>query len=890
MKNLYKYLTVLIIVNLITQQLFADGCNTGSFTMRPSCTPGQDPLHACFNPGTSSDEPDNTDYTWDFGDGQTYFQANNGTAEVCHTYTTPGTYTVHLNVYVHGCFSCFNFFDVECDLYQQITVGTPIISQSLLATNICVGGSVNGEATLTLSSLVGVKWAWDPINLGPIIISSTELSQTNLSQGMHSVVIQTASCAYVHTFNVIKPTIADSVTTYYNAPTGTTIPNVSCKGFNDGAAYVSCIDCSTPATFTWSNGFVDVSSDSVSTQNNLTAGTYTVSYIDAKDCAASTTVTLIEPLALVLTTTVSPTTCGTVPIGSASVTNITGGNPGYNIVWTDGTTAMTNNNLPNGVSSCIVTDTNGCVAINSITLNNTIQPIPTISANNVCVYNNVTFTNTSTVSALGATYDWDFGDATPHSTAMLPLHKYATEGSYIVTLIVTDLNGCIASTTVNVVIYPKPLALFTYKNDCVYTPIAFANASTIAVPDNISTYSYNFGDGSPAVTNSSTTHQYASAGNYNVSLHIVSNNNCIADTSFPITAYVIPKAEFNADSNCVNTPPNVFVNQSTILPPDVIQYNTWNFGDGQSSILTNPTHAYAINNLYNANLLVVSNHGCRDSIVHPVKVLAKPQALFIGDKLESCSPLCTQFSYIGTSTNITNYSWTFGNYATSTISNPNKCFENTSHTTDNSYNVGLIVKNNLGCYDTAIIANYLTVWHNPLAAFTADPIVTTTYASEIEFTNTSVGANSYAWNFGDGTNSIKINPLHTFIDSGKYNIMLIATTIHNCKDTAYGSSITINAVAVLFIPNAFTPNADGVNDYFNIKAYGITEYTLDIFNRWGELIATIKDDNGTWKGGWDGTDQRNNTACKQDVYVWQLYYKNIFNVRKNQAGIVTLVK
>ncbi|MCE9538554.1 MAG: gliding motility-associated C-terminal domain-containing protein [Bacteroidetes bacterium] len=158
--------------------------------------------------------------------------------------------------------------------------------------------------------------------------------------------------------------------------------------------------------------------------------------------------------------------------------------------------------------------------------------------------------------------------------------------------------------------------------------------------------------------------------------------------------------------------------------------------------------------------------------------------------------------------------------------------------------------------------------------------------------NQSVGANSYSWSFGEGGTSTAIDPEYVYTLSGTYQVELIATSQHGCLDTAYMDVIT-NANVIF--PNVFTPDPNGPsggtytlfdlsNDVFFPYTYGVVEYKLEMFNRWGEQIFESLD----IKIGWDGYYR--GEICQQDVYVWKAYIKLNNGKIYNLNGDLTLLR
>jgi gliding motility-associated-like protein len=159
-----------------------------------------------------------------------------------------------------------------------------------------------------------------------------------------------------------------------------------------------------------------------------------------------------------------------------------------------------------------------------------------------------------------------------------------------------------------------------------------------------------------------------------------------------------------------------------------------------------------------------------------------------------------------------------------------------------------------GCADTVLLNNAVTVYPKPHAEFNVTPgfnqFVSIDDAT-FSFINLSQGATSYLWNFGDNSTSTAVNPIHKYEDVGSFSVMLIATSYYGCMDTAMRNYIHIVEKGDVYIPNSFTPNGDGINDFFKIYGKGITKVYFVIYDRWGEKVYDT-DNNTPWDGNFKG--------------------------------------
>jgi PKD repeat protein len=182
------------------------------------------------------------------------------------------------------------------------------------------------------------------------------------------------------------------------------------------------------------------------------------------------------------------------------------------------------------------------------------------------------------------------------------------------------------------------------------------------------------------------------------------------------------------------------------------------------------------------------------------------------------------------------------------------------------YQVMLTVADSNGCADTLI--QQVTVKPSPLSAFSYTENVHN-IQGQIQFTNGSIGAEQYYWNFGDGQTSYSESPIITYADDGTYQVMLVSVSDLGCQDTAL---ITYEMMFKgLYVPNAFAPGGS-IQPTRIWKPVGVNlaSYNVQVFNSHGMLLwkSTALDEHGTPTESWDGT--YNEKPCQQDVYVWMI--------------------
>jgi len=259
--------------------------------------------------------------------------------------------------------------------------------------------------------------------------------------------------------------------------------------------------------------------------------------------------------------------------------------------------------------------------------------------------------------------------------------------------------------------------------------------------------------------------------------------------------------------------------------------------------------------------------------------------------VDECAPITIQF--FSKSEYAETFLWEFGDGATSTAENPLYTYQ-----FPGVYTVKLTVTGPGGQIDSKEILNAIRINPQPLANFVNTPDEVNIPLEPVTFINYSQYADGYLWNFGDGNTSEDDSPQYQYGEAGEFYPWLVAYTNLGCSDTAY-SVVPVRAIetGVLQVPNAFTPNPNGPNDgMFDPRAFdnqiffpilsGVSSsnFTLSVFNRWGELLFETHDVNQ----GWDGYYRGN--MCVQEVYVWKVRGEYANGERFTKVGDVTLIQ
>ena len=398
-----------------------------------------------------------------------------------------------------------------------------------------------------------------------------------------------------------------------------------------------------------------------------------------------------------------------------------------------------------------------------------------------------TFTNQTTGAV---SYFWDFDDGTSSLQAN-PSKVYSSDGSYNVSLLATNNIGCnsVYNLPQSIAVHEVPSAQFTSNSTVTCDPaIGFQFAPN---QTNASSYLWDFGDGTTS-TQVSPLKAYTTPGVYSVTLYVTNSFGCtdtvIKSNYITVHTPAVPQIIASDSMGCVS-----FVTTFSTNVTNATTY-AWNFGNGQTSSSTNQSILYTTPGIFSPTLTVTMANGCSYSTTasNLIQVDALPVVHFTTSNASGCAPVTASFT--NTSTGAASYSWVFSDGGTSTLAQPTHTFVNPG-----IYWVRLTATSPSGCQAQLQVNSAVSVI-SPIANFTANDTVGCPPLS-VQFTNTSTGANSYLWNFGDGTTSTQPNPVHNFQQLGSYDVTLMITSSNGCRDTLFMN----NLVDVSYQQATYTP-------------------------------------------------------------------------------------
>ena len=456
-------------------------------------------------------------------------------------------------------------------------------------------------------------------------------------------------------------------------------------------------------------------------------------------------------------------------------------------------------------------------------------------------------------------------------------------GTYPIKYVYTTTTyGCADSATKNEIVWPSPVAKWGITSpDCEKNNITFTDSS-VANYSNIVSRFWNYGDGTytTKTTSASFIKQYATANTYNVSLRVQTDSGCRSTyNSQSVKVNYLPHVNFGLPVICLPDGKGTFTDSSTIGDNSQALFSyLWNFGDANNntpSTLQNPVHQYAALGPYNVQLKVTTKDNCIDSLTKVFNtVYPQPKASFVASSYNVCVNDHIQFTdkSNGITGNPVSWVWDLANGNTSTVQNPAKAFIDSG-----TFNVSLYFYNQQGCVsDTAIqqiVVNPYPVLNIGSSLFVLQGGTITIKPPYFYGTNLQFLWTPSAYLSSDTARYPKVTPP----DDITYTLLL--TGIGGCS---VSDDVFIKVLKSPVVPNAFSPNGDGINDTWKIRY--LESYpgaSVQVYDRYGELVFNSIN----YTKDWDGT--YNGKALPIGTYYYIIDPKN---GRQKISGSVTIIR
>ena len=406
---------------------------------------------------------------------------------------------------------------------------------------------------------------------------------------------------------------------------------------------------------------------------------------------------------------------------------------------------------------------------------------------------------------------------------------------------------------------------YTIHEGCNGDTLVCTNTST---PASQLTYTWEFGDGGTD-TATNPVHIYYSPGTYNIILNIT-NTRCVASDTQTITLNNLINAAFTdvPDSFVCQGSPVTFTNSSI---GTLLNYN-WYFGDGTTDNTTNATHIYTVTGNYQVMLVVANYVPCHDTVIKNLAVDSISAISIAASDSAICRGQAISFTGIYSALGNTGVIWTFGDSSEAVI-NVNPVTHSFAGTGPTSVTVEALYR---ACPDTSAT---LSIYVIPYPSINLGPDTSICPGSSMIILTDphypeSSGA-SWLWNTGQTSASIEV------VQPGVY---YATVSVGGCPAT---DSVVVLNDCYLDIPNAFSPNGDGVNDYFfprQLLSKSVTDFHMSIFNRWGQLIFETSNLDGI---GWDG--KFNGVMQPEGVFIYVIDANFKDGEKEHRQGNITLL-
>lgn len=746
--------------------------------------------------------------------------ASNGTNPYTFTLGATNNATGVFNSLAAGAYNVIVSDANGCTFDQPVTITQPAAALSTSINNqtnvSCFGGN-NGSVTILASNGTG------PFSYQLGATTNNSGIFNNLNSGNYSVTAtDNNGCITNQAVTITQPAAALGATT-------TSVTPVDCFGSNTGQFQISGTGGTAPYSYT-----MGALNNTTGQFTNLTAGIYTVNVTDINSCAFAYQVTVTEPAAPLALNIDNQTnvicfggTTGSLQLSAA------GGTPNY-LFGLSGTTLSNNpqiTGLAAGTFTVLVKDNNGCTT----TINATItQPAQGISG----TVNNTTdilcfggSTGQISLTAANGTppYSYTLGPNTNTTGTFTNL----SAGAYTVNI--TDNNGCVGQSSVTLT---QPATILSVTVPTITNPLCNGSSNGVAAAlatggTSNGNYTYSWNTNPPQNTNQANN---LPAGTYTIT--VTDNNNCVATAVVTLTE---PNFQLNSTASAALCKGETVTLTASSLDGAAPVIYTWTNQNDGSTIQGNAI-SVSPNTTTNYTVIATDANGCVTTAnIVPITVNPAPVALFTEDIKEGCQPLCVTFTALATLPG-TNWNWDFGDGQTDVGQNAVHCFKESG-----LYSVSLTAVSDMGCKNTIQKNDLITVYQIPKVIFSVEPKETTISNPTVYVSNQTVGAEEYLWTFDKKNTSSLFEPTFSYTEPGEYCILLLATNDYGCIDSSR-ECVTIKPDYTIYVPNAFTPNGDGLNDVFLPLAQSVREYELIIYNRWGLKVFTSNELNLGWNG------------------------------------------
>lgn len=782
-------------------------------------------------------------YTW-YGPNSFSSTAQNPTVSPVNNLAV-GVYTVILGSALNSCTA-------------QITANLnniPLPVMTTTGTSVCSGQ----QAVLLSNGANGYNWA------GP----------GGYTAGTQNATVNNVTNTAVQNYTVVGTAVngctASAIATLQARPN----PTASAIGTVVCYAAPATLTASGGVTYSWTgpNAYTSIQQNAaIASVTNIAVDIYTVMVTAANSCTDVTTATLTsKPNPTVTTTGTTVCLMEPAPLQASSTT------PGVAFYWTGPgtyTSSLQNPTITMAQSAqpqtytVVGTAPNSCTHVTTVVLNT--FPLPTVTATGTLICLNEPFT----ILGGGAnTYTWTGPSIVGTSTSQnifIPNVDAQSIGNY--TVVGTGPNSCTNLATANISTLALPNITATGTTVCFGQPATLKGFGGI-----MNGYTWT---GPGTYTSNQVNAFIPAALNVQPQVYTVVGtgvNGCTNTAFATLSTYTLPIP-------VISGPPRVCLYQSLLMSGSGASTYTWTgpysfISSAQS--LTLPIYNPLQEGTY--TLSVHDNLGCFSFTTAVIKVDPSPEGVLVADNPNMCLPYCSSFSLrlSGDAPAVTDFAWEVNNTSNFTTPTFSYCVGQSTNKVIGSFT------NALGCSSKLSLGSGMVGFPVPKADYDFLPVNPVESVDQVNFTNLSTGEKQNKWNWyfsnSKGYIANAQNTSYIFENAGTYAVAMVVSNNYGCSDTIV-KTVIVDADYKLYVPNAFTPDGDGLNDVFMPKGRGIDKYHLTVYDRWGIIVFQSDD----FSKGWDGTEK--GKALTDEVYTWRINATDVNGKIKELAGYVTLIR
>lgn len=857
--------------------------------MLPTATFDVDTLIACRT--LTADFSDNSIYNpstffnFNYGDGSPPVTGSGATLNLPSHVYGPGTYLATLTLTEPG--GCSHSFS------RQILVKpAPLASISASTDTLCFDG-INPVSTIVTAGSTNTSntyaW-WFPQSAGQVVNGPGQATVTWNQPGVYEVALQqtTDGCP--------SDTVKDTVVVLALPDGSFALQDSGCTGTDVTVVYTGGVAATALYNWTYGTGTVTSPGNQQFDIRWNATGTYPLSLqVSLAGCTGNI---FTDSIRIFQTPNVTFNPPPVICEGSSYTLNplASGAPAGAVYTWNFGTATLTGGNPANGTSATLlwnqpgntyvtvqVESTDGCLSpVDSTPLNVRAKPAVsfTISDRQLCGTDTALITYTGAMPVAGNNLVYGFNTANVVNTGATTAGPFKlswnTPGSYEITLTGND-NFCSSDTLRDtVVVGTVPLANAGAADTvCAGAPAAIGAPPTAG-------YTYNWQPAAfvndPNLSNPTATVPVMGVNDSTVRFIVTTSLGfCSANDTVDITGKAVQQAFF------ATPPPQCFRGNSFsfaplfgVVPGATLQW-ILNTDTVNAAVVNN--YSFASTGLQSVKLLT-STPGCQPTqYASSILVKENPVVDFKTDLTEGCEPLEVRFQDLSPVLSGASYVWNFDDGSVSFQNNPLH-----TYAAQGTYQPALTITSADTCSTTDTLTGRITVYPVPEALVIASPLVASNANPVFNFSSVFANSNCY-FDFGDGSGDSACITTHTYSDTGTYVVTLYTSSPGGCADT---TTVTVRVIPnySLYIPAAFTPNRDNLNDRLEVYAEGVMKFEIKIYNRIGQLVYQSDTTDETWNG------QQLNTGaeCPQGVYVYEAEVRDFSRKKYNLRGRVTLIR